>query len=64
MMVNPSQDLCFWMAGNIRIHCKFGQQSRKMKLICFQVEANRNVGRLPVAHAFPCRGTTTRLGGG
>jgi hypothetical protein len=49
MMVNPLIDLSFRVLDNIRIRCISGQKSRNMKLICLQIEANRNVGVPPIA---------------
>jgi hypothetical protein len=46
MMVNPREDLNFEVCGKVENVRFFERQRRKMKLICFEFEANRNVSGL------------------
>jgi hypothetical protein len=43
MMVKPREGLNFGVGGNSSSSRRLGQENRKMKLVCFGIEANRNV---------------------
>jgi hypothetical protein len=47
MMVKPRCEAIFCVSGNIGASGAWTRRSRMAKLVCFEIEANRNVGPDP-----------------
>jgi hypothetical protein len=51
-MVNPPDGFNLWSFGNVGKDGDSWRKSQKIRLICFEIDANRNVSRLPAQRNF------------